>query len=121
MSKAVMDCEHVHTALCIWETWLESEGDTPWTLFRDAHGAVHSRYAAIHMAPQVEAVWTALDDETRDCVCYDWEFVPTMLQHFTYGPRDFPRLDDTVEAVAAEVVEYYATLRNHLCSTLPHP
>lgn len=100
-----MTHEHAHTALCLWEAWLETKGTEAWTDYRDNHGAVHSRFACIHMAPQVEAVWAALPEEMRDTVCFDWEFVPAMLSRFAYvGCGHFPQLMRSPELIAATYV-----------------
>ncbi|MQX49645.1 hypothetical protein [Sinorhizobium medicae] len=112
-TEPTLPYEHVHTALCIHEAWLESKDGTPWANYRDNVGAVHARYAVIHMAPQVEAVWEALDADTRDTVCFDWEFVPDMLHRFFYGTgSEYPTLQGTVEANAAEIDAFYAKQRN---------
>ncbi len=102
--EPTMTHEHAHTALCLWEAWLETDEGTDWSLYRSVAGAVQSRFACIDMASTVEAVWALLPEEVRDTCCYDWEFVPAMLSRFDYGGR-FPRLNGTTQAVAAAFAE----------------
>ncbi|QIX20576.1 hypothetical protein [Agrobacterium pusense] len=95
--------DHAHTALCIWEAWLETDTETAWTEYRDNRGAVQSRYACLHMAPQIEAVYAALSEEVRDGLCFDWEFVPSMLSYFSFSNfTEYPELVRPAVEIAAE-------------------
>jgi hypothetical protein len=55
------------------------------------------------MAPQIEAVYAALSEEVRDGLCFDWEFVPSMLSYFSFSKfTEYPELVRPAVEIAAE-------------------
>lgn len=107
MTEQTITHEFAHTALCIWEAWLDTtDRERAWDDYRANHGAVESRHACIHMAPQIEAVWAAMSEDARDVApCYDWEFVPLMMAEFSYSCNgsQYPILMHKVEDIAARL------------------
>ena len=84
VDKRLSGLSHVQAecALAVWECMVERAGNgIEWLepLFSD-YGTVHMRHYAIAVAPYLDKVWNALDDDQQESLApFDWEFIPRCL------------------------------------------
>ena len=82
--------DDVEAALCLWEDFsdavsdefLHKKNDERSTIrkamagFSENYGAYTVRQACIEHAPWAQAIWLLLSEDVRDCIQFDWEFIP---------------------------------------------
>lgn len=85
----------VESAMCVWEELLERRAGYAGSGAREAlsdywenYGTAQLRRDAAFIAVWVQEVWENMDDDVRSSVCFDWEFVPRMIDQLKWGPTD---------------------------------
>jgi hypothetical protein len=81
--------DEVHTAMCLWEAWLELENqqalgkETELAIemqrLREAHGTCSLRLMLVSAVKDCDIAWEAYEALQGDSICFDWEFVPEFL------------------------------------------
>jgi hypothetical protein len=91
----------IEAALCLWEAmlearpkeWADSGDDESWRFRLDSlwHevGTAAMRLSCIEAGKQIDAIWRDLSqDERDDFAPFDWDFVPTYLEHVLCAEGD---------------------------------
>lgn len=74
-------------------------------------GSFEMRRLCRSWARTVESVWREMPDEWKDCVVYDFEYMPTILELVDWGPTlNEPQLPNR-EDIKAALAEFKGTLR----------
>lgn len=92
----------VESVMCVWEELLarrhyryidgsafpRSKDFMGFNDYWDDYGTAQLRRDAAFIAVWVQEVWENMDDDVRSSVCFDWEFVPRMIDQLKWGPTD---------------------------------
>ena len=89
--------DQVHSSLCLYEELLRrrnasgSETKLPPDIesFWDGNGINAIREACIEAAEVVDILWADMSDDYRDVNCFDWEFIPTLVDSMTIVNNSF--------------------------------
>ena len=91
----------METAMCVWEeimTRRSNDNDDPLNGYWDHFGTAQVRDDCIAISVWIDAIWNGMDEQVWD-TCFDWEFVPRMLdqvkwdktsEHMYKGDAFFP-------------------------------
>lgn len=81
----------VEAALCVWEwvldrTLITTEDSHPaLNEYRETYGTAQLRSDCVDIGVWVDKVYNLLDEDTKDRHCFDWDVVPEIMEHVTFG------------------------------------